>query len=478
MAIIRKIPWTRQPPQGVGIDKTHPLTRGLYYAINHVDPIPRDLMGHFDQTDVIKVGSPIQKAHADGLGVYIANRGTRTGWNLNDNSLDLSTPTTVFHYAALVGDPGDTDEFSLSNAELSGSNRATVLGSTTVPDDDNAHAIGFCWDSASAILYQDGLQIGIDSSVNAGWGSYLLRYDNSSNRWEAFVDSSGGSTFNVGMGIGTKTADQWHGYIYLSLWWDRKLSASEHMQLSQNMWQIFQPRTQIIPIEVAAGGADLDLIATLVDVSVADLLAAINSSRNLTGTLVDTSAAGLLATMNMTRDLTGTLVDVATADLDATLNLTRNLTGTLIDVAVADIDATLGFGSDLDLTATLTDIAVADLDATANLSHLLTASLVDIAVADIDATVGLDRDLTGTLVDVAVSGVAGALNLSRNLTVTLVDVAVADEDATVVLVANLAATAAAVVVADHNATVTLAGDEGTLSIINARRGLFLFMKRR
>lgn len=268
--IIRKIPWTRQPPFGVPLDRNHPAFQGLIlaYCFNEGGNTAIDLAA------IEAAGRPnpnigLTESPTPMVGRYWATNEGGLAWDW-DASLGEGDPTFLLDYMPnariqfFAGDgysrllvaeinpvgtnPGlwrtgptgeggswDIIESTTDYTMFQVSNTGIWDATDTIPmsRDYGAHLLTF-EDGGTTSIYENGSLLATKASP---------------------VTSFGGSD-RVHTLNGQFSEDRgFNGTWNLLVLWRKGLNDSLAQSLSANPWQIFQPRTIYIPVDVTAAGA-------------------------------------------------------------------------------------------------------------------------------------------------------------------------------------------------------------------------------
>ncbi len=236
MAIIRKIPWTIKPsfPQ---VNFGHPLAKGLQLVVAPIDGTMRDI-GPFGVAVTTNTSDITQ-----GKFGHAAKNGPGT-----DTRVEYAAPpgfdteTSQFILYRLTG---DTVGFITDYGATGGDPHCAIFnrGSGTV-----ATLINIFADGASSVPQNTWIDHGVARRLSFK-RIYFLGIDDGG---DTIVTDHGSGPVTLGnRGSGGDAADI---DTALFLQWNRVLDPAEFKSLHENPWQMFQPRTQIIPIEVAVVG--------------------------------------------------------------------------------------------------------------------------------------------------------------------------------------------------------------------------------
>jgi hypothetical protein len=255
-SIVRKIPWTRQPPPGVQIDKGNPLSRGLVGVFNAGTEVTQNQAGNYGSNKTLGAGptgrgalydtTNVNRRHsflstdipdgalsnADGLSVVVvANVASVSGTNQSLLGIMNNTDTTARGWYIHSDYNSDNIGFTVFGVAATDSGISTPIGSdfTTV----------FTWDGSNTTyrVQEGGTITTASGSVSTGTGG---------------IDGYHIGCFQKNTTEGPFAPMEAGGVIYATLIYNRVLSSSEKQSISENPWQIFQPRTQIIPTFVPA----------------------------------------------------------------------------------------------------------------------------------------------------------------------------------------------------------------------------------
>ena len=250
---IKRIPWTEQPPEGVQLDLSNPLTRGLInvWVFNKGAGVPDNLIaGGLTLENGDGAGSDEMSwaQDADGIHMHSAAVADRvqtsvqvdadTAWPQGTIIMGLK-PTTLLaatSYRYFGSDDNfegriDDNANSPFQADLLGNGNP---GGANLVAVDTLFKIGHSWTPVAADIY-------VRNFFN---GAFI--YDHTDLRL---------ATVNRRLAIMARRdalVDGFIGNVYFFYQFDRVLTDDEHQALGENPWQIFQSQRQPLLIEQPA----------------------------------------------------------------------------------------------------------------------------------------------------------------------------------------------------------------------------------
>jgi hypothetical protein len=325
-AIILPTVWNRQPPGPLDIDRGNPLTEGItfvvqgqasgYDAITKTFPttsgstVTQGGVGPSGRAEIFSSSGFREFAHADslifanGYSVLSVARSTSLASQSGlaakwDTPSGINVPMTFLVRSSgelgLWRNVGGTSNGTYGTTTTDGGTTGTSVISTNRDFVASVDAGANVHDAAN--LYVDGYR------RFSGWtfgpsGSNVA------------LSEPTGSRFGVGTSNGATST--WQGNIYLTVCWNRRLSAKEHALLHANPWQIFQPTARRIFINTVAGSG---VTGTLARTNANDTSAA-SGTTTVVGSLAKTNANDTSAASGTTTVL-GTLAKTNANDTSA-----------------------------------------------------------------------------------------------------------------------------------------------------------------
>lgn len=254
MTFVRTIPWTTRPLGTVGLDRTNPMGQAVELAVlTGVDGIT-SLPSHPSAAPVIDIaprrydGAFFDTGSDPGIELYgdvtIQLTGAVSFYYRNIVSL------TAINYFAVVETLVASQEFALNASGLifriNGQSRNFDALSTDLADGEG-HWV--------TVNYH-----------NVGAGSYQRCYVDGVLEEELTANTFGAPrTGNqVFLGRNDSTFNKAKGVVNAFTMYNRNLTLNEIKSLCDNPWQIYAPRTHLIPIEEpAAGGGPTEQLLTM-----------------------------------------------------------------------------------------------------------------------------------------------------------------------------------------------------------------------
>ena len=252
MAIVRKIPWTRKPPPGTPLNKGHPLFPDVIcLPFNEGHGVPIDHAGIHawqNHTAAPTWGTGQYGHHLDFTAA--GNTSIRTTGNV-----DGPDPCSILFIsqsdaAAAVNERpfGYHDnwegQFNSSVADIEWELRGGTLNSSF-----------FDYDAGKADWHTySGDFATVGSAVE-------VRYVFDGDAEDAITDPSPNAPTDAPLYVGTSRAltSGLDGRMACFYMWSRMLTKGEHVAITANPWQIFEPRRVVIPVESAGLSANLGL---------------------------------------------------------------------------------------------------------------------------------------------------------------------------------------------------------------------------
>lgn len=221
----RRIPWARKPNGTPSIDWSNPLSKDLSQAIFN---FRRDSVR---KANLVESGNPV---HIRGNWV---NDGTDDAIDLPSGTFLNSSDYTIFIRFSVT---------SYATKVAAGANATpdTWIGSTSS---------GYTFRAPTTQLTHNATDTGVLHTlacVSRG-GNAELYFDGTLSASAGAQATQGGGESKLGQ-YGSNTSYNLDGEYEYFIKYDRALSASEIKSISDNPYQIIQPRTQYIPVGVAA----------------------------------------------------------------------------------------------------------------------------------------------------------------------------------------------------------------------------------
>lgn len=430
MSIIR-VPWNVQPQVPVGIDWSNPITQGLLSCFLPVGS------GFYDAAKVIpnlisgsaaspSVGIKGRNLDFNATGYLQVADSTNPAYNLSG---ELTLLALVSPDNASGGTYG---QYPLG----SGNTGATASqGALRIKSKVGAAFGSYIVDGATTLVSGGTYLCGFRRSGSSGaWGGDILLDGKSDGTISTASDPSAQQVFSIGSCGGTSSYGlPFDGKIYAALVWKRAISLNEFKNFYDNPWQICQPLTRRIFVDVGVGSPDVTRPLTGAESTTGSGILSPGLELALSGTSVATSAGTVTATIGINVALTGSEVTASAGTLS-----------TQASVALSGGVATVSAGM---ITA------VADGSTTVALS----GASASFATGTIGAA--FDTALTGASSSVA----SGTLSVLGETTLTAADLAAIDA----LIVARLSAIADAVLAASVETGATVAE---SLRLLNAVLG--------
>ena len=315
--ISREIPWKSQPQVPIGVDWTNPITQDSAFGWVGSNPHRELLKGAAPSTDqTAQVGSSVGLAAKSSAGqvniewpnTYIT---TSNGVGTGDFALLIfanpnGSGAGPEHMLAQKNDAGGSPFAQCALFANAGSNAAYVAGSVCFFTYNNTNigvtAAGACdgkWHVFVGVRRGYNHEIWRDGILLNAVSNAPLQITQA-NRYTAIGSRGNGTTESY-----TKDAA-------LAWAWNRALKASEIAELSANPWQLFQPRTQYIPVS-AAGGTQAESGGSSASVVVTAIGA---------GTAVEITSGGSSASVLVTAVGTGTALELASGGASTSVVVT------------------------------------------------------------------------------------------------------------------------------------------------------------
>lgn len=344
-----RYPRITQPQQGVGVDWSHPLAKGLVEAW-----IPANNLLSRSGSVLFSVQATGVAAQTNGT-VYLFRNSVPSLFNLAESSITaILTPDTISNasvYAAcygssasgnplfMIGQGGTTNQLGFRTRDAANIDVATA--STDADWANGKTAIVTGTRSAIAALqrvYINGRQIA-STAVGTPAATTFDRF------------AIGGllrSTFALG----------WAGRTGLVLVHNRALSAAEVRSLYINPWQIFAPVPQNIFVDVAAAGTSAALTGTVTTATETDI---VTGGKTIILTLTGDTWVTAGATFDAQRQNIINGIDSAQAEAagwDAVVKATQGVagvvrtSGTVVTITL-DAQASYSITANETITATI-----------------------------------------------------------------------------------------------------------------------------
>ena len=265
MTIIRKIPWTSQPPPHVGINRGHPICAGLKAVFSFHRGYPYEeltgTVGTLNNNAAVVLtdrGYALQTALASNDIVVFAYN---VAWTISTAATHASIVKnrkglTTANEEIFTSEGTDrdahriawlsTEHLTYKAAEFSNITFAThvfefALHESLGTDPRLWNTVGGTWKANGLITARVNKLAGPNPELEAGT--------------QIFSDN------DFVLGGHLTLAKSWDGWILLAVIWDRGLSEGEWNSFVDNPWQIFEPRSVFMPVGVIAEGGSI-LIAS------------------------------------------------------------------------------------------------------------------------------------------------------------------------------------------------------------------------
>lgn len=268
MSIVRKIPWTSQPPAGVELDLTNPLTKHLVGAWT------------FNGNDGFVIDS-LQNNHLHATGLNPPNLGpSPKGMAYKQRAIGAEASADHGRFATEADIAGNSPLGMADSNEMTIIHRAMSFNASSSPrivdkgtGGNGAGGYAMYWSSTQAVLTVDGSNAiltgsGVVSTTDGNPYTVSCRYHETDSALRSMrvngvekLSSSFSLTFptnttpfSIGNWARTDTTSsrRFHGDIDYVFIFDKSLTDSEVISLEKNVWQLFQPRTQVIPNDIVA----------------------------------------------------------------------------------------------------------------------------------------------------------------------------------------------------------------------------------
>ena len=329
--ISRKEPWKSQPQVPAGVDWSNPLTRGLRAIVYAGRPY------NFATNRFLT--STVQGGAITPYGLGFASAAVAT--NIVELPFELNGAVSIHAVVSRDASASGRDSGNPNSVASIAGNRSAALeptfwefnignsyGSASDVDKprfiNNAVAIGS--------IYLDGVLLsGTNPATTALTNGRF--YSITASAASGATASGTGKTrlFNLNGQYGL------NGRVPLIALWNRALSESEIAELSENPWQLLQPRTQYIPVSVTSGPLTHATDGALAGPGAATAGAAARfrafaSSGDLAGQIGSVVGAAARSTGTVSHDNTGALVGPVAAVVGSAARLhlfdsTGNLIG-------------------------------------------------------------------------------------------------------------------------------------------------------
>jgi len=259
--LLKRLPRSSKPTHEVGIDWSHPLARGLVFAIfpGTGGVLPRDLVSN--KVPTLSAGTNItqgvsdgtKNAYSDGTNVLdygrtgadeLTTTGTmvtrlrNTAQPSNDVIMQSGESAFGYGYRMAIDDTIAVNNGFIAATDNGGNSTMFASDYDILPDpcEDFWHTLAVDWDGTNENGYVGG-----------------VFHKQTSNA--AAPTAHANRTTTV---LGTRTDDPTiTGYLSWFLIWDRPLTAREHKQIADNPYQILQSQATILGMKLDSTVAPL-----------------------------------------------------------------------------------------------------------------------------------------------------------------------------------------------------------------------------
>lgn len=264
MAIIRRIPWTRQPPPGTPINWRNPITRGLKFFATSNRGVPWEEVRN--ERGTFSSGSGIIEPTDRGLAMEqpLNTASAQIQFPKHDEIWSGLSEITIMVYAknrkGLIASSGAEDPMAHSGGGADDPWNIRWAGTENWLSVVNTGTADYIDSITDALHETDGVDPRNWNILGATWGNNLLvgRVNRTKSSGTVTVGTmvvSGNAGNQIYIGNSTATGNNsWDGWVNFGAVWNRALSDAEWNSMVDYPWQLWQPRTQIIPTEVAADG--------------------------------------------------------------------------------------------------------------------------------------------------------------------------------------------------------------------------------
>lgn len=398
----KSVPWSGKQPQfNARIDTNNPITRGLVFAYN-----PATGTGFAVINGLLKSATTIGSTN---IANSIAGRGTVFSGNTANRIVFASPISSGDMTLVVVATPSAASSgqafFGLFNsADVNASSNYLSIESGPVYgalSTDNSN-----WVAASgrAPVANEIVTLGASFTASGKRDLYIngaFSASSATARNPTGLDVVSVGCYNGGSASGWLSPLT--GRVFVSLVFNRVLSASEHKALSENPWQVFEPIPQYFP--VSAGSTP--------KTATANIAAAIQAPRSANASVAaairvsNTSTASLSAAIAQRNTATASVSAVikagitATASVNAAIQAPRSATASLSAAVRAGQSATASLSAAVRLAAA----ATASLSAAVRAGQTATASISGAVQVSATATASLSASIT----------VPGAVSITASL---------------------------------------------------------------
>lgn len=466
----KSVPWSGKQPQfNARIDTNNPITRGLVFAYN-----PATGTGFAVINGLLKSATTIGSTN---IANSIAGRGTVFSGN-TANRIVFASPissgdmTLVVVATPSAASSGQTFFGLFNSANVNAISNYLSIESGPVYgalSTDNSN-----WVAASGRAPVANEIVTLGASFTASGKRYLYINGAFSASSATARNPTGLDVVSVGCYNGG-SASGWlsplTGRVFVSLVFNRVLSASEHKALSENPWQVFEPIPQYFPVSAAiqaprSANASVAAAIRVSNTSTASLSAAIAQRNTATASVSAVIKAGITATASVNaaiqapRSATASLSAAvragqsATASLSAAVRLAAAATASLSAAVRAGQTATASISGAVQVSATATASLSASITVPGAVS--ITASLsaavrqANAATASIDSAIRAARTASASI-DSAIT-VERTASASASAAVSVAFLVSASLDSAVQRAATASASLSAYVQADTTIT--------------------------
>lgn len=466
----KSVPWSGKQPQfNARIDTNNPITRGLVFAYN-----PATGTGFAVINGLLKSATTIGSTN---IANSIAGRGTVFSGN-TANRIVFASPissgdmTLVVVATPSAASSGQTFFGLFNSANVNAISNYLSIESGPVYgalSTDNSN-----WVAASgrAPVANEIVTLGASFTASGKRDLYIngaFSASSATARNPTGLDVVSVGCYNGGSASGWLSPLT--GRVFVSLVFNRVLSASEHKALSENPWQVFEPIPQYFPVSAAiqaprSANASVAAAIRVSNTSTASLSAAIAQRNTATASVSAVIKAGITATASVNaaiqapRSATASLSAAvragqsATASLSAAVRLAAAATASLSAAVRAGQTATASISGAVQVSATATASLSASITVPGAVS--ITASLsaavrqANAATASIDSAIRAARTASASI-DSAIT-VERTASASASAAVSVAFLVSASLDSAVQRAATASASLSAYVQADTTIT--------------------------